>query len=153
MRTAVLCLIAVGCGKPAPVPVQTRAPVGKIDASDLVRHYTHGDGSAHKWEGKRIEVRLNYEVWGAPDANGRVCLLWESGNGFRRPALIARSANVWKTGTKPTQVSSCTVSGELVGFVPLASRPEFRPWCDLTMSDRYTGDSAVLLDDVLNVPD
>ncbi len=136
-RVGVLLVVLVaGCGKPAAVPegkesaavpVDLPKPVGKIDASDLMSHYTR-IGFNHKWDGQNIELRISNDAWLMPDGKGAPCIVYDTDKGYRRPALIARIPGTWKKGAKPTSLPTVKLQGKLVGLVDYKAYPEFKDW-------------------------
>ncbi len=166
MRAVLLCLLAVGCGKPAALPVEEGKaapmpvgkslpkPDGKIDAADLMHHYTR-IGFDHKLDGHTIEVRISDDAWAAPDGKGNACVLFGSDNGFKRPALILRAARKWPAGEKPFAIGrEARFHGRLVGLVEYQSLPEFGDWAGLTEA-RYTPafDKVALIEDAVMLKD
>ncbi len=147
MRASTLCVVVLvaGCGNPAAVPKDLGAPVGKIDARDLVDWYKVNAGP-HEWEGKRIVVQFSWELVYELDGERRVCALWESNGGFNRPLIIARSDAAHDGPSKTGKTGAAVLVVTLRGARRFSDVPAFQKFGALVDGRHGMGDRFILLE-------
>jgi hypothetical protein len=152
MRAAVLCLLAVGCGKPAALPVPSvPAPTteARTDNDSLYEHYWRKAPlfERHPQEGKRIVIAVD-RFFAVPesDAAGAPCILLHAYDSVKRPKVVLQMAGmddvrlVMNGGTK-------YVEGTLRGAVEFSEHKPAAKWAQRAPHPLRMPDHFVLVED------